>query len=273
MATFAIGDIHGSRDQLERLLARLHADYTVDALWFVGDLVNRGPDSAGVIRCIKALGGRAITVMGNHDLALLGILQRKDPKAHADASLHALLDASDAPELFEWLRHRPLIHTDAALGWTMVHAGLAPEWTQIEAAERAHELEIALRAPDYANFLRDLFGNKPNRWADATAPVERLRYIANALTRIRFVDATGRLKMKYKKTIADAPDDHIPWFAHPMRRNHEQRIVFGHWSALDGVAWPEHNVWGIDTGAAWNGPLTAMRLDTPEPEFLSVPPS
>ena len=123
----------------------------------------------------------------------MGILQRKDPKAHADASLHALLDASDAPELFEWLRHRPLIHTDTALGWTMVHAGLAPEWTQIEATERAHELEIALRAPDYANFLRDLFGNKPNRWAEATAPIERLRYIANALTRIRFVDAGGGL--------------------------------------------------------------------------------
>tara|TARA_B100001079_G_scaffold112826_1_gene97027 strand:+ start:810 stop:1631 length:822 start_codon:yes stop_codon:yes gene_type:complete len=270
LATFAIGDIHGALDPLERLLACLHADYSIDELWFVGDLVNRGPDSGGVIRRIRALGDRAITVMGNHDLALLGILQKTNPKSHADPSLHALLGASDGPELFEWLRQRPLIHTDAALGWTMVHAGLAPDWTPEQATTCARELETALRASDHATFLRDLFGNKPNRWAEATAPIERLRYIANALTRIRFVDAGGRLKMKYKKTIADAPDDHIPWFAHPERRNRDQRIVFGHWSALDNVAWPEHNVWGIDTGAAWSGRLTAMRLDTPEPEFVSV---
>ena len=270
MATFAIGDIHGALEPLERLLSQLHRDYTIDALWFVGDLVNRGPDSAGVIRRIRAMGETAVTVLGNHDLALLGLMQRPDPKAHADSSLHDLIEADDADILLDWLRHRPLMHNAPALGWTMVHAGVAPEWTANEALARAQELEVALRAPDYRTFLRELFGNKPARWAEADAPIERYRFIANALTRIRFVERDGSLDMKYKKTIHDAPKRLVPWFAHPARRSADTRFVFGHWSALDAIAWPAHNVWGIDTGAAWNGRLTAMRLDTPEPAFVSV---
>tara|TARA_B100002052_G_scaffold155025_1_gene141264 strand:+ start:814 stop:1635 length:822 start_codon:yes stop_codon:yes gene_type:complete len=270
LATFAIGDIHGALEPLERLLSQLHRDYTIDALWFVGDLVNRGPDSAGVIRRIRAMGETAVTVLGNHDLALLGLMQRPDPKAHADSSLHDLIEADDADILLDWLRHRPLMHDAPALGWTMVHAGIAPEWTTNEALARAQELEVALRAPDYKTFLRELFGNKPARWAEADAPIERYRFIANALTRIRFVERDGSLDMKYKKTIHDAPKRLVPWFAHPARRSADTRFVFGHWSALDAIAWPAHNVWGIDTGAAWNGRLTAMRLDTPEPAFVSV---
>ncbi|RJS94004.1 symmetrical bis(5'-nucleosyl)-tetraphosphatase [Salinisphaera sp. Q1T1-3] len=263
MATYAIGDIHGARATLEALLDKLAARGPIDALWFVGDLVNRGPDSAGVIRRIRALGDRAITVLGNHDLALLALAQRPDPKQKANRSLHDLLDAPDRDDLLDWLRHRPLTHHDATLGWTMVHAGFAPEWDLAAAHAGARELETVLRSRDHARFLQSLFGDTPAQWSDDLTGDARLRFIANALTRIRFVDAEGRLDMKYKKTIAGAPDGLLPWFQIPTRRSAGTPLVFGHWSALEDVAWPTEQVYGIDTGAAWGGQLTALQLDAP----------
>ena len=270
MRTYAIGDIHGAAEPLERLLERLDADRDDVRLWFVGDLVNRGPDSAGVIRRVRGLGERAITILGNHDLSLLALAQNDDAKARANASLQDLLQADDRDTLLDWLRHRPLMHRDDALDWTMVHAGLPAEWSVAEAQTEARALEAALRGPDHAAFLDALFGNTPARWAPDLAGIERLRYTANALTRQRFVHPDGRLEMDYKKTLADAPPALIPWFAMPERASAGQRIVFGHWSALEHVAWPEHNVWGIDTGAAWGGQLSALRLDTPQPELIQV---
>jgi len=270
MSTFCIGDIHGALGALDALLDRLATDAPDAQLWFVGDLVNRGPDSAGVLRRVRALGERAVTILGNHDLALLALAQRPDAYEQANPSLRDLLQAPDCDELLDWLRHRPLIHHDAALDWTMVHAGIPAEWTVAEAQERAAELESALRGPDHAAFLGELFGNTPEKWDPALTGIERLRYVTNALTRQRFVHADGRLDMGYKKTLAGAPPHLTPWFAMPDRANARQRIVFGHWSALEQVAWPECNVWGIDTGAAWGGQLSALSLHTPEPRLIQV---
>lgn len=270
MRTYAIGDIHGAAEPLERLLDRLDADHEDVRLWFVGDLVNRGPDSAGVIRRVRELGERAITILGNHDLSLLALARKDDATARANASLQDLLQADDRDALLDWLRHRPLMHHDATLGWTTVHAGLPAEWSVAEALTEARALEAALRGPDHAALLEGLFDDTPARWAPGLADIERLRYTANALTRQRFVHPDGRLAMDYKKTLAGAPAELIPWFAMPNRANADHRIVFGHWSALEHVAWPEHNVWGIDTGAAWGGKLSALRLDTAEPELIQV---
>lgn len=261
MAIYAIGDVHGALEPLDTLLEQLEARGDAEAFWFVGDLVNRGPDSAGVLRRVRGLGQRARMVLGNHDLALLGIMQRDEPRAHADASLHDLIDAPDCDELLDWLRHQPLILRHDALDITVVHAGLPPDWSVARACDHARELETALRGPDHAAFLKRLFGNTPNRWDQADTPEKRFRFMANALTRIRFVDADGRLDMKHKKRIADAPSDLAPWFCHPERRSRDARIVFGHWSALEQVCWPAQRVWGIDTGAAWGGTLSALRLD------------
>jgi len=209
-------------------------------------------------------------VLGNHDLSLLALAQRPDARRAANDSLKDLLSAPDCGELLEWLRHRPLIHRDESLGWTMVHAGIPAEWTIEETVERAKELETALRGPDYREFLAQLFGDTPARWSNSLTGMKRLRYIANALTRQRFVKPNGALDMDYKKTLAGAPTQLTPWFAVRPRATAEERIVFGHWSALEQVCWPEHNVWGIDTGAAWGGPLTALRLDTPTPTLIQV---
>ncbi|GAB3674747.1 hypothetical protein GCM10028792_11780 [Salinisphaera aquimarina] len=209
-------------------------------------------------------------MLGNHDLSLLALAQRTDAPLEANASLKDLLRAPDCDELLDWLRHRPLIHRDTDLGWTMVHAGIPLEWTVGEALERAGELEAALRGPDYAAFLAKLLGNTPAKWDPALRGMERLRYITNALTRQRFVHADGSLDMGYKKTLADAPAELTPWFAMPGRKSAGERIVFGHWSALEQIAWPDHTVWGIDTGAAWGGQLSALRLDTATPELIQV---
>ncbi|MES1925916.1 symmetrical bis(5'-nucleosyl)-tetraphosphatase [Salinisphaera sp. T31B1] len=270
MRTYAIGDIHGAEKPLVRLLKRLEANTSDVRFWFVGDLVNRGPASADVLRRVRSLGNQATVVLGNHDLSLLALAQRPDALDKANGSLKALLCAPDRDELLDWLRHRPLIHRDESLGWTMVHAGIPAEWDMQDAVRHAHELEAALRGSEHREFLAQLFGNTPERWHPSLSGIERLRYIANALTRQRFVQPDGGLDMAYKKTLAAAPAQLTPWFAARPRATAGERIVFGHWSALEHVAWPEHHVWGIDTGAAWGGTLTALRLDGANPELVQV---
>lgn len=270
MATFCIGDIHGAADALDRLLERLRAEYDAPDFWFVGDLVNRGPDSLGVLRRVRDLGDQALTVLGNHDLSLLALAQREDALAKAKPGLRAILEAPDRDELLDWLRHRPLMHRDQTLGWTMVHAGIPPQWSVADALTRARELESTLRGPDHARFLAGLYGNTPSHWDPALGGLERLRYIANALTRQRFITPDGGLDMTYKKTLADAPHGLVPWFACPDRAAADEPIVFGHWSALERVEWPEHRVWGIDTGAAWGGQLSALQLDGDVPRLVQV---
>lgn len=270
MATYAVGDIHGAHDPLTRLLGRIAFDPRRDTLWFVGDLVNRGPDSLATLRFVRSLGDSAITVLGNHDLSLLSLCQQPDAEDRLNPSLQPILHAPDREPLLEWLRHRPLFHHDPGLGWSMVHAGLLPAWDVARAGELAREVEAALREPDYKAFLANLFGNEPDAWRDDLRGYDRLRVIVNAMTRMRFCREDGRMDLGYKKTIAEAPAGLMPWFQLPQRASAGQRVVFGHWSALGQVAWPEYDVWGIDTGCAWGKKLTALRLDTPAPEIIQV---
>lgn len=270
MATYAIGDLHGNLDALQRLLDQLQFRAQHDELWFVGDVVNRGADSLGCLRFIRNLGNAAVTILGNHDLALLVHAQHPEATSQVNASLAPVLEASDGAQLLDWLRHRPLLHSDKTLGWTMVHAGLPAEWSISAAHAHAEELGRALRGPSHPQVLEQLYGNKPDTWRESLTGHARLRYITNALTRQRFVYPDGRLDLTHKTTLDQAPKPLVPWFRLPYRRNAGQRTVFGHWSALEPVAWPRHNVWCIDTGAAWGGHLTALRLDT-EPEIISVP--
>lgn len=270
MATYAVGDLQGRQRPFLALLEALHFDPARDRLWLVGDLVNRGDESLECLREVRRLGDAAVTTLGNHDLSLLALAQRPDALERANPTLRPVLAAPDREPLLEWLRHRPLLHHDAALGWTMVHAGLAPQWDLQTAKARAAEVERALRGPDYREFFRHMYGNEPDRWHDGLRDWDRLRVIVNCLTRMRFCRADGGLDQDYKGPIEDAPAGLMPWFALPGRATRGERIVFGHWSALDRIAWPEHKVWGIDTGCVWDGKLTALRLDTPEPEITQV---
>jgi bis(5'-nucleosyl)-tetraphosphatase (symmetrical) len=262
MTVYAIGDVQGCHDDLRRLLERVRFDAAVDRLWFVGDLVNRGPDSLSVLRFIRDLGDRATAVLGNHDLHLLAVAAGID-KVKGGDTFDAVLSAPDRDELLGWLRHRPLLHVDSNLGFALLHAGLPPQWSLAEAGACAGEVESVLRGPNFAEFFQNMYGDLPDRWDESLRGWDRLRFIVNCFTRLRYVDDAGRILLKAKG--APEANRHLtPWFRAGTRKSGSQRIVFGHWSTLGLVM--EHNVYALDTGCVWGGALTALRLDaTPVP--------
>lgn len=258
MATYAIGDVQGCYDELGRLLDKLRFDPAADRLWFTGDLVNRGPRSLEVLRLVRALGDRAVTVLGNHDLHLVAAHARG--KARSKDTFHDVLEAADADELVGWLRRRPLLHVEGR--WAMVHAGLPPQWSldQARAVCAAAARLIASRRSDA--FFRDhMYGNEPDTWSGALRGWERLRFVINCCTRLRVCTPAGRLVLDFTGAPGAAPAPARPWFALPNRRSRRATFVFGHWSTLRRVRWPAHHVYGLDTGCVWGRKLTALRLD------------
>ena len=261
MATYAIGDVQGCLAPLTVLLDKISFDVTQDCIWFTGDLVNRGPDSVGVLRFVRGLGDSAITVLGNHDLHLLAaasdpvILKRHD-------TLNDVLAADDRDELLDWLRWQPLLHRDTALGYTMVHAGLAPQWSLGEAQNLAHEVEEVLRSDSYKEFFSHMYDDQPQRWQPTLTGWQRIRFITNVFTRIRYCDEAGLLDLKVKAAPVDVIAPLKPWFTLSSRKSAGEAIVFGHWSTLGFVK--TNNIICLDSGCLWGGHLTAIRLDHPE---------
>jgi bis(5'-nucleosyl)-tetraphosphatase (symmetrical) len=267
MAVWAIGDVQGCLQPLERLLKLIRFDAAHDTLWFTGDLVNRGPDSLAVLRFVRALGDRAVTVLGNHDLHLLAIDAGR-PARRRD-TVDDVLRAPDRRALIDWLRQLPLLHHDAALGYTLVHAGLWPGWTPEDARRLAAEAGAVLRGASLNDFVAHMYGDLPDRWNESLRGHDRVRVIINAFTRIRYCDLDGGMDLHQKGAPGSQPPDLLPWFAVPTRRHQDLRIIFGHWSTLG--RYQDHGVIGLDSGCVWGGELTAVRLDTREPEFASVP--
>ncbi|HEY8538386.1 MAG TPA: symmetrical bis(5'-nucleosyl)-tetraphosphatase [Steroidobacteraceae bacterium] len=267
MPTYAIGDIQGCCDEFETLLERIAFDPMRDRLWLVGDLVNRGPRSLDVLRLVRKLGDAATVVLGNHDLHLLAVASTPNMRAKRGDTLDDVLDAPDRDELLDWLRRRPILHHDPTLSYTMVHAGLAPQWDLATARRCAAELEQALRDERAAaELFAHMYGDQPDRWSEDLQGFDRLRFITNCFTRLRFVTADGRLALKHKGTVADAPAGLTPWFRAPGRRTRDQRIVCGHWSALG--FYDGDGVLSIDTGCVWGGSLCAVRLDERAPPIF-----
>jgi bis(5'-nucleosyl)-tetraphosphatase (symmetrical) len=262
MATYAIGDIQGCYDELRRLLDRLGFEPERDKLWLVGDLVNRGPSSLRVLRFVRELGGRAVVVLGNHDLHLLA-LGAGNLKYAKKSNLHEVLEAPDRDELLNWLRQRPLMHYDANKGFAMLHAGLAPQWDLPTALSCAHEVECALRGADYASYLHQMYGNEPSTWSESLAGMDRLRFITNCLTRLRYCTIDGALALTEKGPPGSQAPGHLPWFEIPSRATRGDRIIFGHWSTLGYRA--DANVWALDSGCLWGGRLTAIRVRKKKP--------
>lgn len=254
---WAVGDVQGSRDALDRLLATIGFSPSRDRLYLLGDLVNRGPDSLGTLRALRDLGDAAVCLLGNHDWHLLAVAAGVRPKHRSD-TLDAILDAPDRDAWLAWLRGRQMaVH---AHGWLLLHAGVAPAWTLETTLALAGDLERALRDAPPRELLGALFGNQPARWEDVGTAEERLRFTLNVLTRIRFVDAaTGRLDFQAKHGPSAAPPGLVPWFDAPGRRTAGTPIAFGHWSTLGFLARPD--LLSLDTGCAWGGALTAVRLD------------
>lgn len=258
MAVYAIGDVQGCFDELLALLTRIDFDRARDRLWMVGDLVNRGPRSLEVLRFVAGLGDRVVCVLGNHDLHLLAVAAGVGKLNKADR-LDEVLAAPDLQDLVRWLRHRPLLHHDPALGYTMVHAGLAPAWTLQDSLHRAHEVEQALRGPSADEFFTAMYGEEPTGWRDDLTGLPRLRAITDFLTRARFLDRDGRCDLVTKGQLGSQPVGHVPWFDFPGRATADLPIIFGHWSALGSLDRP--NLLALDTGCLWGGCLTAARLD------------
>ena len=266
MATYAIGDIQGCAAELEDLLQKLSFDPGNDRLWLVGDLVNRGPDSLAVLRRIIALGDAAVTVLGNHDLHLLAL--RHGQSSRRDPELQSVLAAPDSDSLMDWLQSRPVLHHDPELQVTMLHAGLPPQWTLETARGCAQELQGRLRAEDSGKLFKNMYGNEPALWRDNLEGTGRLRFITNALTRLRVCDSKGRMRLGFKGPRKRIPKGCAAWFEIPWRESRGHRIVCGHWSALGYN--DEHGVLSLDTGCVWGGPLTAQRIDVASAP-ISVP--
>jgi bis(5'-nucleosyl)-tetraphosphatase (symmetrical) len=251
MSTYAIGDVQGCYDELQALLDRVGFNPQHDRLWFVGDLVNRGPKSLEVLRFVRGLGDRAVTVLGNHDLHLVTQHEGFERK-RKDDTFTDVLGAPDAKELVDWVRARPMLHAEG--GWALVHAGLLPQWSIDKAGSLAREVEAALRGPGYRDFLANMYGSKPERWEESLSGWDRLRVIVNAMTRMRFCTPEGA--MEFHSNGIDAPAGYVPWYE---ARQDRDAVLFGHWSAR-GLKLGAHLA-GLDTGCVWGGPLTALRLE------------
>ena len=269
MPTFAIGDLQGCYDELMDLLEKVRFDPGRDRLWFTGDLVNRGPQSLACLRFVKDLGDTAVTVLGNHELHLLAIGNGQPQYMHAADTLDEILEADDRAELLAWLRMLPLAHHDGHSGFTMVHAGLPPQWRLDETLRYAAEVEQALRGPHYRDYFANMYGNEPDTWSAGLDGWERLRFITNCLTRIRYCSADGVLDLDEK----GAPGAHsaLPWFEVAGRKSRTDRIIFGHWAALRDYPqdYSRFNVYPLDMGCVWGGELVALRLE--DERYFSVP--
>ena len=267
MAIYAIGDIQGCCEPLQRLLDLLNFDPAADRLWLVGDLVNRGPHSVEVLRLTHSLDKQVVAVLGNHDLTLLAVAAGQVKPRRKD-TFHTILEAPDRDALLDWLRQRPLLHHDAELGFTMVHAGLPPQWDLGLAQRCAAEVEAVLRGPEWASFMARMFGGEPRRWRNDLVGYYRLRFIVNALTRMRFCTADGALSFAEKGPPGSTDINLMPWFAAPGRRNVDLNIVFGHWASLGYYRAP--GIYALDSGCVWGNRLTAIRLDAPGAPAFSV---
>jgi len=251
---YAVGDIQGCAPSLKALVKKIPDK---SKMIFLGDLVNRGPDSLGALRQLKQLqeNQRIECILGNHDLHLLAV-DAGIRKTKGLDTVQTILDAPDRAELMDWLRHRPMALSNGKV--LTVHAGVLPQWELGQAIECAQEVEKALRKKNYKEFLANMYGNTPSKWSNSLKGYERLRVITNALTRIRFCTPSGTMEFESKEGFESGPKGYIPWFKTPKRKTQDTLIYFGHWSTLGLLR--QKNVIGLDTGCVWGGKLTAMEI-------------
>lgn len=258
MTQYAVGDIQGCFDPLQCLLERVEFDPRRDQLWAVGDLVNRGPKSLDCLRFFYALGDSARVVLGNHDLHLLAIANGIRPLKRGD-TLQPILDAPDCAELLDWLRQQPLLHRNET--YTMVHAGIAPQWSIEQAETLATEVSEVLQGAQFVPFLQGMYGDTPNKWSDDLCGVERWRTITNYFTRMRFCTPSGELDLKSKEGPEAAKPGFLPWFDIPKRKSQGHTLLVGHWATLLGNT-QRDDVIALDTGCVWGNKLTMLNMQT-----------
>ena len=269
MSIWAIGDLQGCYAPTQRLLEKIAFDPARDRLWFCGDLVNRGGESLETLRLVHSLRANAVSVLGNHDLSLLAIAERREEdQRKVNPDLQRVLFAPDRDVMLDWLRVQPLLHADRDLGWMMIHAGLAPKWTTQLAEKHAREVESKLRNGGYRKLFKQMYGDRP-AWSPGLTGLDRDRAIINIFTRMRYCTPRGRIAFEEKHAPGSQQPGLYPWYEVPGRAERDLKIVCGHWSALGLLI--GHGVHAIDTGAVWGGKLTALQLDTDELRVVQVP--
>lgn len=258
MATYVIGDVQGCYNELQRLLDTVDYNEHQDRLWFCGDLVNRGPDSLGVLRFVYAQ-PHAMTVLGNHDFHLLALAIRDFPEYKH--SLHDILNAPDRDEMIAWLSQQPLLHVDTEQNLAISHAGIPPCWDLTTAQACAREAEAVVKA-DCTTLIEHMYGNEPRRWSEDLQDWERIRYIINAFTRMRYCTEDGGLDLDHAgpPDAPDTPSHLIPWFRHPKRLCTDTTLAFGHWASLQANV-NEAHLQALDGGAVWGNTLVAWRVE------------
>ncbi|MDI1258255.1 symmetrical bis(5'-nucleosyl)-tetraphosphatase [Aquabacterium sp.] len=262
---YLVGDLQGCCDPLERLLATIDFSPSRDRLYFLGDLVNRGPDSLGVLKRLRSLGDSAVCLLGNHDLHLLAVAHGVR-KPHKNDTLDSILSARDRDDWLDWLRLQRLAVWEH--GWLMVHAGVVPQWDADQTVALAGEVESMLRSPDIGDFLNVMYGAQPNRWQDDLQGPDRWRCIVNSLTRLRFCADDGTMEFATKDGAGEAPEGFSPWFELPGRRTADTPVAFGHWSTLGLIN--TDKLLSLDTGCVWGGQLSAVRIDGAQRELIQI---
>ncbi|MGZ8259221.1 MAG: symmetrical bis(5'-nucleosyl)-tetraphosphatase [Caldimonas sp.] len=262
---YLVGDVQGCADALDRLLAAIGFSPSRDRIYLLGDLVNRGPASLATLRRLRDLGDAATCVLGNHDWHLLAVAAGVRPR-HRNDTLEDILDAPDRDAWLDWLRQRPMAVFEH--GWLMLHAGVVPQWRLEDVLACAAGLGAALRERAPREFLSAMFGNQPVRWSESLTGDDRLRFTLNTLTRTRFVTIDGGLDFATKDAADAAPPGLVPWFDAPGRLTADVPIAFGHWSSLG--RFERERLLCLDTGCAWGGKLSAMRIDGGTRELIQV---
>lgn len=261
MATYAIGDVQGCFDELTALLNQINFKSDRDRLWFCGDLVNRGPKSLETLRYVRSLEDNAITVLGNHDLHLLATAYSDKEHGKKD-TLNSILQANDAAELLNWLRHQRLAFYDEKRKVTLLHAGTHPQWSINKTLKLAREVEQVLQSDNHIDFYRHMYGDQPYNWDDSLTGWPRYRFITNILTRMRYCDKQGKPAFNEKGAPGSQAKNLYPWYEIPNRTSRQETIIFGHWSTLPSAGVSGiNNTYAIDSGCVWGGKLTAMRID------------
>lgn len=272
MSTYVIGDVQGCFEPLLRLLEQIQYDDSHDQLWFVGDLVNRGPQSLEVLRLLYGLSKAPVITLGNHDLHLLGYLFTQNGWKGKDDTIQSIRAAEDGLELGHWLRRQKILHTDHRHNITMTHAGILPVWDLADAQRLSAELEQCLSSENFQDFLQHMYGNGPTKWSESLQEYARMRFITNAFTRMRFCSPQSELLLDCKFAPNDAPEGYVPWFSVNRKKAFETRIIFGHWAALEGRC-PVEGIEAIDTGCLWGGCLSAYCLETRRRSAVPSTPS
>ncbi len=268
MAIWAIGDLQGCYGPTQRLLEKIRFDPAQDTLWFCGDLVNRGGESLETLRLVHSLRANSVVVLGNHDLSLLAIAERTpDDQRKVNSDLQRVLFADDRDVLVNWLRHRPLLHSDRERGWMMLHAGLAPKWTSALAEKHAREVERRLHGDGYRKLLKNMYGDFP-AWTPALRGIERERAIINIFTRLRYCSPRGKIAFNEKGAPGTQVPGLYPWYEVPGHAARDLKVVCGHWSTLG--LFIGHGIHAIDTGAVWGGKLTALQIDSDDLRIVQV---